>query len=217
MWSDRRAEHRAAYDYHRRALAEFDALGNTAGHALAVTRMSISALALGDLAEAERLARRSLEEFTQIGHRWGIPAALCRIGSALLAQEATREALASFVTALQLAQASEMVALELDALVGLAAVRARAGELVAATRLLTLVLEHPAAPEDVRQTAQVELRAATRTEGSRLRAQAKRWVDTHNLAEAAAYALAEASATQPSPPTAERTSSTLAPVAAADL
>jgi DNA-binding SARP family transcriptional activator/predicted ATPase len=157
MWADGRREYAEAWAYHERARAAFDALENDAGRALAVSRMSVSAWGLGEHSEAERLGRESLELFDAIGHRWGVPAAHCRIGLAQLAQGRCREARDSFEIGLRLAAGSHLTGLQLYALVGIAGVLAREGDPERAAGLLLFALAHPATPEDYRVIARREL------------------------------------------------------------
>ena len=68
-----------------------------------------------------RLGRAGYEAFSEVNHRWGMIAALCRIGFAALALGDGAEARERFGEALERAHASEAVSLELLALSGIGA------------------------------------------------------------------------------------------------
>ena len=72
-----------------------------------------------------RLGRAGYEAFTEVNHRWGMIAALCRIGFAALALGDGAEARERFGEALERAHDSEAVSLELLALSGIGACSAK--------------------------------------------------------------------------------------------
>ena len=96
-----------------------------------MSRASLSAYGMEDYEEALRLGRAGYEAFSEVNHRWGKIAALCRIGFAALALGDVGEAQRTFRAALERAHASAAISLELLALSGVGAVlregRARAG------------------------------------------------------------------------------------------
>jgi ATP/maltotriose-dependent transcriptional regulator MalT len=101
---------------------------------------------MGDDAEALRLGRAGYEAFSEVGNRWGMIAALCRIGFPALALGDEEEAARCFGDALERAYASEAISLELLALSGVGALLERRGEPVRAAIVLTFALGHEQLP-----------------------------------------------------------------------
>ncbi len=100
-----------------------------------------------DYDEALRLGRAGYEAFCEVNHRWGMIAALCRIGFAALALGDGDEAYERFREALERAHASEALSLELLALSGDRRVpREDPAEHERAAVLLTFALGHEQLP-----------------------------------------------------------------------
>jgi hypothetical protein len=94
-----------------------------------------------------QLGREGYEAFSEVNHRWGMIAALCRIGFAALALGDTTDARAHFLDALERAHASEAVSLELLALSGIGACLAEdPAEHQHAAVLLTFAIGHEQLP-----------------------------------------------------------------------
>jgi predicted ATPase/class 3 adenylate cyclase len=135
----------------------FTSVGEVAGTGYALSRASASAYGLGDYPEALRLGRDGYEAFSESNHRWGLITALCRIGFAALALGDLVEPADSFRTALERAQASQAMSLELLALSGIGAVLAETGNPEQAAPMLIFALDHeqlPAAYDYARPTLQ---------------------------------------------------------------
>ena len=94
-----------------------------------------------------RLGWAGYEAFSEVNHRWGMIAALCRIGFAALALGDGAEARERFGEALERAHASQAVSLELLALSGIGACLAEdPAEQERAAVLLTFALGHEQLP-----------------------------------------------------------------------
>jgi hypothetical protein len=125
----------------------FASVGDAGGAGYTLSRASLSAFGLGDYPEALRLGRAGYEAFSEVNHRWGVIAALCRIGFAALALGDGAEARERFDDALERAHASEAVSLELLALSGIGACLAEdPTEQERAAVLLTFALGHEQLP-----------------------------------------------------------------------
>ena len=96
--------------------------------------------------EALRLGRAGYEAFTEVNHRWGKIAALCRIGFAELALGDVGEAKRMFRAALEQAHVAAAISLELLALSGVGAVLRATGEPEQAATVLTFALGHEQLP-----------------------------------------------------------------------
>ena len=78
-------------------------------------RASLSAYGIQEYEEALRLGRAGYEAFSEVNHRWGMIAALCRIGFAALALGDVDEAQRSLHAALERAHVSGAISLDLFA------------------------------------------------------------------------------------------------------
>src|SRR4029079_9999010 len=74
-----------ALPLHVEANELFASLGDPGGTGYALSRASLSAYGLADYSETLRLRRPGVGAFSRTNHRWGLIAALCRIGFAALA------------------------------------------------------------------------------------------------------------------------------------
>ncbi len=126
--------------------ALFAGVGDVGGAGYALSRASLSAYGVEDYEEALRLGRAGYEAFSEVNHRWGMIAALCRIGFAALALGGVEEAQQTFRAALERAHASAAISLELLALSGAGAVLRETGECEQAAIMLTFVLGHEQLP-----------------------------------------------------------------------
>jgi hypothetical protein len=126
----------------------FESVGDPGGTGYALSRASLSAFGLGDYPEALRLGRAGHAAFSESNHRWGLIAALCRIGFAALALEDGAEAREHFDEAFERAVAAQAISLELLALSGIGACLAEdPSELERAAVILTFALGHEQLPE----------------------------------------------------------------------
>jgi predicted ATPase/class 3 adenylate cyclase len=144
---------------HMEANELFAGVGDVGGAGYALSRASLSAYGMEDYEEALRLGRAGCEAFSEVNHRWGMIAALCRIGFAALALGDADEAKRSFHTALERANASEAISLELLALSGVGAVLRETGEREQAATMLTFALGHEQLPPSYSFAARPALEA----------------------------------------------------------
>jgi len=124
----------------------FAGVGDVGGAGYALSRASLSAYGIEEYEEALRLGRAGYEAFSEVNHRWGKIAALCRIGFAALALGDVDEAQRTFRAALEQAHDSAAISLELLALSGAGAVLREKGEREQAATLLTFALGHEQLP-----------------------------------------------------------------------
>ncbi len=122
------------------------AAGNAGGAGYALSRASLSAYGIEEYEEALRLGRVGYKAFSEVNHRWGKIAALCRIGFAALALGDVDEAQRTFRASLERAHTSEAISLELLALSGAGAVLRETGEREQAATVLTFALGHEQLP-----------------------------------------------------------------------
>src|SRR6476619_1384056 len=95
--------------------------------------------------------------FESANHRWGMAAALCRLGFAAAALGRFDEAREHLHRALELARAMQATSLLLHALSGVGVLLAREGEDRAAAEVLFFALGHEAMPPTYRQVAEPAL------------------------------------------------------------
>jgi ATP/maltotriose-dependent transcriptional regulator MalT len=112
-----------------------------------------------DYEEALRLGRAGYEAFSEVNHRWGMIAALWRIGFAALALGRVDEAQRTLRSALERAHAPEAISLELLAMSGVGAVLRATGECEQAATVLTFALGHEQLPPSYSITARPALEA----------------------------------------------------------
>jgi DNA-binding SARP family transcriptional activator len=188
------ADVRGAYEegrrYHTAALDGFTRLGDKAGLAYTISRMSVGAWGRGNHAEAERLGREGLELFVAIGHRWGIATSYCRIGFAQVAQGKLVEARESLRNALRHALEHRLAATALYALIGVAGVLVREGEVGRGAEMLRYVLRHPDLTAFYRAYARSELALADARGPAQASGQ-RRHLKSKDLEEVAAQVLEE--------------------------
>ncbi|MGI8825951.1 MAG: hypothetical protein ACR2JC_09950 [Chloroflexota bacterium] len=131
---------------HMEANELFIGVGDAGGAGYTLSRASLSAYGMEEYEEALRLGRAGYEAFSEVNHRWGMIAALCRIGFAALALGGVDEAQRTFRAALERAHASAAISLELLALSGVGAVLRATGERERAATVLTFALVHEQLP-----------------------------------------------------------------------
>jgi tetratricopeptide (TPR) repeat protein len=125
--------------------------------AIAESLLGLSALALdqGEYEQAERLLRQALAKWQQMHFAPGVARALVlrgHIGSCLR-ETGEVEARRCYAEALHLAIKHGLAPVALDALAGMAALQAQAGEMKQAYQLCTLAAAHPASTEEIRGRA----------------------------------------------------------------
>jgi hypothetical protein len=117
----------------------------------------MSAYCLGDYEQAMEHALAGYQGFEQANHRWGMTAALCRLGFAAAALGRFDEAQEHLRRALELAREMQATSLLLHAISGVGVLHAREGEDRAAAEILFFSLGHEAMPATYRQVAQPTL------------------------------------------------------------
>jgi len=117
----------------------------------------MSAYCLGDYEQALEHALAGYEGFEHANHRWGMTAALCRLGFAAAALGHFGEAREHLHRALELALAMQATSLLLHALSGVGVLLAREGTDRDSAELLLFSLEHEAMPGTYRQVAEPTL------------------------------------------------------------
>jgi tetratricopeptide (TPR) repeat protein len=117
----------------------------------------MSAYCLGDYEQAMQHALAGYEGFESANHRWGMTAALCRLGFAAAALGRFDEAREHLRRALELAREMQATSLLLLALSGVGVLLAREGEDRRAAEVLLFSLGHEAMPATYRQVAEPTL------------------------------------------------------------
>ena len=144
---------------HMEANELFAGVGDVGGAGYALSRASLSAYGIEEYEEALRLGRAGFEAFSEVNHRWGMIAGLCRIGLAALALGDVDEAQRTLRKALEQAHASAAISLELLALSGVGAVLRATGEREQAATVLTFALGHEQMPASYSIAARPALEA----------------------------------------------------------
>ncbi|MEJ2013596.1 MAG: tetratricopeptide repeat protein, partial [Anaerolineales bacterium] len=157
--ADAMHDYREALVYHQRAQDIFLEFDDDAGQGYALSRMSLSAWGLNDFTAAEEYARQGMAHFESIGHRWGMVTSLCRLGFAALGQGKTEAALDVFYESLERSLDYKYLSTRNYALIGIASVWCRMGELERGIQLLQLTLERPETPGLYRDIARAQLGA----------------------------------------------------------
>ena len=137
----------------------FAAVGDVGGTGYTLSRASLSAYGMRDYEEALRLGRAGYAAFSEVNHRWGMIAALCRIGFAALALGDIDEARNVFRPALEQAHAAGAISLELLALSGAGSLLRVIGDPMRAATVLTFALGHERLPPSYSFAARPALEA----------------------------------------------------------
>ncbi|MFN2189346.1 MAG: ATP-binding protein [Candidatus Promineifilaceae bacterium] len=145
-WADAQQQYEKGAAYHQEALKYFKAIGDQAGQGYALSRVSLSCWGMKDYDQALAFGRAGYEQFEAIGHRWGLATTLCRLGFAELSLGRLVEAEEHFYEGLTRAQEYRYPATANYALMGLAMLQARQGQIEQAVELLTLTTESPITP-----------------------------------------------------------------------
>jgi predicted ATPase/DNA-binding XRE family transcriptional regulator len=114
--------------------------------------------ALGDTAEARRFYEDSARIWREIGDQGSLAQTLNQLGMTLLVCEEREEARRCFLEALGVAKEAQIAPVMLEALLGVAALRTRAGDMGSALELVLQVLQNPACSQETRERAE-QLRA----------------------------------------------------------
>ena len=119
----------------------------------ALNHLGRVAQALGEYQEAERLFHESLVLFKDIGSAWGIAQVLNDLGGMSSALNAYPKSQQYFRETLATAMEAKALPVALDALVGITAVRAKAGAAEPALELAAYILHHPASSKETQERA----------------------------------------------------------------
>lgn len=122
-------------------------------------RLAAAAQARGETAEARRLFAACVALFAEIGDAWSLARALNLYGRFALETGDGALARENFLQAGQTALAAHVTPFVLEALTGLAALRAQDGEHEAALEIVGHVLEHTAVSHEAKNQAQLLLAA----------------------------------------------------------
>jgi len=136
------------YDEARTALEENVALNNSIGFGwgLGTAYRGLGKVAQGQGKHQRAVAmfRKSLDTFTELGGSWFMARVLAEMGGSLLALENQAEAGLVWREALRIATDIHGTPVALEALAGLASLRAKQGDREHALEMLLMVLNHPA-------------------------------------------------------------------------
>jgi tetratricopeptide (TPR) repeat protein len=112
------------------------------------------AQAQGRHQQAVVMFRKGVDTFTELGGRFYVAQGLAEMGRSILALGNDTEARRVWREALRIATEIHGVVVALEALVGLASLRAKKGDREPALELLLIVLNHPACIQDTRARAE---------------------------------------------------------------
>lgn len=140
--------------YLQESLALCTQVGDRWGLGTAYRFLGLAALAQGKLPEAETLIHWSLEVFNEFVTGWDIVRSLTYLGEIKAAGGDQGEARRTFRQALRLAMEVQAIPLALDALLGLADLQTRTGQVERALEFAMCVLHHPASTCEARSRAE---------------------------------------------------------------
>ncbi len=171
------------YDQARAALEENVALNSSIGFGwglgTAYRGLGIVAQAQGKHQQAVVMFRKGLDTFTELGGSWFVACVLAEMGRSMLALGNEAEAGRVWREALRIATDIHGTPVALEALVGIATLKAKQGNIEQALELLLIVLNHPASiqeSEDRAEALRAELEAqltSQQVEAAQARAKAK--------------------------------------------
>jgi tetratricopeptide (TPR) repeat protein len=169
------------HDEARAALEESAALcksvGDRWGFGSAYRGLGIIAQAQGKHQQAVVMFRTCLDTFTELGGSWWMARVLAEMGRSVFVLGDDAEAERVRRESLRIATEAGGTPVALEALVGIASVRAKRGEIEPALELLMLISNHPASLQETRKRAEqlrVELEALlTTSQGEAVRARVR--------------------------------------------
>lgn len=138
----------------REGLVLSQALEDRYNIAVSLNGLGLVSQALGDGVEAQRFFQESIAIWREIGDQGDLAQTLNNLGDTLLAQGDQLKAEQLFLEALAIAQEAEVTPVLLDAVRGLAALRAQVGASEEALALLFHILQHSAATQKTKGRAQ---------------------------------------------------------------
>jgi len=150
------------YEEARAALEESIELSISVGDrwalGFAYRGLGIIAQVQGEHAKAVGMFRKGLDTFTEIGARQDVARALADMCRSVLALGNDAEAERGWRESLRIAMETRGIFIALEALVGLASLQAKHGDMEHALELLLIVLDHPVITHETRKRA-AQLRA----------------------------------------------------------
>jgi tetratricopeptide (TPR) repeat protein len=158
IYLDRNPQIRGSYDEMKSLLVEVLELavqtGNRYGKGVVLERLALAEQAAGDIACARQLMQESIQLYTEIEDRWSLSRGLTLLGDISHSSGDWQEAEQIYCQAFQTAMAAHLYPNALDALAGLAAVKAARDEDNSGLQMAQVVLQHPAATQAARQQAE---------------------------------------------------------------
>ncbi len=154
-----------ARNYLEESLALTTQMGDRWGMGTAYRNLAAVVLAQGEVAEAQSLLHQSLELFRELDLRWDIARSVVLLGDAAAATNALDDAKKQYAEAIRLAEASQLRPITLDAMLSVARLDARAGDLTRAAELARTVSDHPASTGEAKEAA-ARLRAELQAGGA---------------------------------------------------
>jgi tetratricopeptide (TPR) repeat protein len=128
--------------------------GNRYGKGVVLERMALAEQAAGNTARARQLLGESIQLFEEIEDLWSYSRVLTYLGHMALADGDQEQALSVYAQAFRTAVNTHLYPNALDALAGLAAVKAGKEEFESALDLTFQILQHPAGTQAARQRAE---------------------------------------------------------------
>jgi predicted ATPase/DNA-binding XRE family transcriptional regulator len=147
------------YDEARAALEESVALGISVGDrwglGFAYRGLGIVAQAQGEHLQAVDMFRKSLDTLTELGARQDVARVLAEMSRSVFALGNDTEAGRVWRESLRIAVETRGTFVALEALVGLASLQAKRGDVEHAIELLLIILNHPASMQDTKNRAEI--------------------------------------------------------------
>jgi predicted ATPase/transcriptional regulator with XRE-family HTH domain len=128
--------------------------GNRYGKGVVLERMALAEQAAGDIDRARQLLGESIQLFEEIEDLWSYSRVLTYLGHMALAVGDKEQARSVYTQAFRTAVNTHLYPNALDALAGLAAVKAGQEEFESALDLTFQILQHPSATQAARQRAE---------------------------------------------------------------
>jgi tetratricopeptide (TPR) repeat protein len=111
------------------------------------------AQAQGEHQRAVDMFRKGVDTFTELGGRFYVGQGLAEMGRSVFALGNDAGAERVWRESLRIATETHGIPVALEALVGLASLRAKKGDMQSALELLLIVLNHPASPQETKKRA----------------------------------------------------------------
>ncbi len=129
-------------------------IGDRWGLGFAYRGLGLIAQAQGEHLQAVDMFRKSLDTFTEVGARQDVARVLVEMSRSILAQGNDAEAGGGWCEALRITTETQSAFVALEALVGIATLRAKQGNIEQALELSLIVLNHPATLQETKDRAE---------------------------------------------------------------